>query len=827
MSNVVASVVQAAQGPKPDPPGKDRNPVQSRAKTVRHRLGCPVCKRSKWLDKSALEAPCWGKDCSGTMTPWPTCSGATKAGLGCRVQVDPAQPGGRCDHHQEKTAGAGVATAPAAVDSSGPDGSAPAAVASLDDARDELPGLSRSESIAHTYLFDGSVWHLLTGQHQGSGPRWQRTVKRIVKKTADGEAVTLMPIIHGRVTCTARRSVVSIDPKSRKMNAGQESSAYNISYLDENGIAVSSSVVQSVELNYENKERRFGFLDRLGLCELVEVRKYDHVRDLIKAVIFDTRHTAPTLKVIDRAGIVYIDGALCYANATGNVIGPDGRVLEDVVCSPGGSQNVYQDIGYLTPADITARESLAGLHALAELLDGYQDNGVSGIGLGSLIASLMSGTKLPTGAPVGALPTFVGDTKSGKTSFVMLLVTSETRTVFGEVPPPFAASIAPNNGSGGATARGIYESMKHYGGCLAIMDDVIKSYWPTVDKERAHNRIINQAGGYVLGGGVAQAAPDKANGGVKAAEAFNLPMSLFFTMEEVGGIIGTMLDDSAYNRMAFAWWDITKRCDRKMYQRLSSQRHTLLRNTGLSYLLGILLAEPGILADGYELALAYLKKRLTDERVAKSYARCLMGLHVLDIGLARLGQPGTILADVLPGALGQAQALEAWGTHGGDQKAASDPVEAVRELLAGLLAERSVYGSAPTDPADRGKALVPQPPMDLPVGTGCDTAGWAAEGYGEAGATWKPRGLHIGEIIPRNPKGRPARFAYRLEMTPFQFMALVDKLNEAATRKHYVRVSRDQLIERLTDAGVLNYIRSNGMTYQLDWEWVISRGEDN
>jgi hypothetical protein len=818
----MASLVHTDQGPKPDPPGKDRNPVQSRAKTVRHRLGCPVCKRSKWLDKSALEAPCWGKECSGTMTPWPTCSGATKAGLGCRVQVDPAQPGGRCEHHQEKTARAVLATAPAAVDSSGPDDADPAAVVSLDGARD-IKGLNAVESIAHTYRMSQSVWYLIQGRYP-EGRSWQRTAKL----RTDKDPAYLMSVIDGRIICTASRSVVTVDPKSRKMSDSQESSAYDLSYQDENGVILYSTIVQSIELNYEDKGRRFGFLDRLGLCEVTEVRAYDHVRDLIKAVIFDTRNTATRLKVVDHSGIIYVGGQLCYANPSGTVIGPGGRVMEDVMCRPKTAEAIYSDISYLPSSQVTDKDALAGLDALADLLNGYQDKGVSGIGLGSLTGSLLSGTELPDGSPVGCLTALVGSSMSGKTSFVMLLVTSHTRTRHGKVRPPFTGSISPNKGSGGATPAGIFQSYRHYGGCVGIIDDVIKAAWSNADKERAHNWIVGNTGSYAVGGGPTQATVNKLSGGVEKAAPLFLGMNLIYTMEEVSGITGTIMNDSVFNRIAFAWWDQAKRADDKTFQRLSSARATLARNTGLSYLLGMLLADPGILAAGYDMALSWLRKRITDPRIAESYARCLMGLHVLDVAYARLGRPGSnLLADVLPGALAQAKLMESWGTHGGDEKALSDPVEAVRELLAGLLAERAVYCSAPTDPADRGKALVPQPPMDLPVGTGCDTAGWAAEGYGEAGATWKPRGLHIGEIIPRNPKGRPARFAYRLEMTPFQFMALVDKLNEAATRKHYVRVSRDQLIERLTDAGVLNYIRSNGMTYQLNWEWIISRGEDN
>lgn len=835
MSSMKHSLVHPDQGPKPDtsdkaskpsagsgPSGKNSGPAGVPALSVPHprppaprkRLyGCETCRREKWLPEGSPGPVCWGQDCSATMTLMPGCSQQTKARKTCGNQARPGTD--RCKVH------------PAPDD----DGQAPANVLSLDDAR-EIHGLNQAESIAHTFRFDGDVWHLLAGQHE-TGARWQRSVKvgKATKGPDGEETVSFVPLLPGRVILTARRSVVTVDPKSRKLSDGQESSAYDISYQDENYITVAKTVVHSIELNYEDKGRRFGFLDRLALCERVQVKHYDSIRDLIKAVIGDARNTVPVIKVVDHAGILYIDGQLCYANPTGTVIGPGGRVRDDVICHTKSAEAVYSDIHYLPSSEISDKDALAGLDSLADLLNGYQDKGVSGIGLGILAGSLLSGTELPDGIPVGCLAALAGDTMSGKTSFVMLLITSSTRTRHGKVRPPFTGSITPNRGSGGATPPGIFQSYKHYGGCVGIVDDVIKTAWPTADKEKAHNTIISITGNYVVSGGSAQATVNKMAGGVEKAAPLWLGMNMIYTMEEVSGITGTIMKDSVYNRMAFAWWDKDKRCDDKTFRRLSSARETLSRNTGLSYMLGMLLAEPGILADGYDMALSYFRKRFSNSRIAESYARALMGLHVLDVAYARLGRPGShILADVMPGALAQAKILESWGTHGGDEKAAGDSVEAVREVLAGLLAERYVYASAPADPADRGKALVPQPPRDLPGDTDCTSAGWGAEGYGDDGAaTWKPRvnALHIGEIIPRNPKARPARFAYRLEMTHIKFMALVEKLNEVANRKHYATTSRDLLIEKLTEAGVLNYVRSNGMSYQVDWEWVISRGEGN
>ncbi|WP_285637415.1 hypothetical protein [Actinoallomurus iriomotensis] len=673
----------------------------------------------------------------------------------------------------------------------------------------------------------------MTYVNPGTGPDAHRMVHRQIKRIDDKTEAVLVPVFDGLLWCIERTISVSVDPRTRTIGNEIQDESFILCYQDNDGNPPRQTTVRDSEL-IDN--RNLNWMTRLGLSTIVRAKKHPAVRDLVRAVVFNSRgKNGRVVRVIDRSGPVYVDGVLCYANATGYtdkdgkrldgvgaVFSPSGR-LESVRCEPSSETDHHREVEYPVSLPKTKAAQVRALDALSALLSAYDDPGLTGVLVGQLLAAPLTGAILRGSLSVCSVSALIGPSRAGKTAFDMLLFTSQTRSLYGEVAPAISARCSAPNGSAGTTPAGIYQWLSPFGGSRSLLDDGMKEAWTEVHKRKALDTIYERVTSFIVGGGVAQAQGN--NGKTEAAKTKRLYLSACISAECVGPV-ANMLEDSTYNRIAVVWWEKEKRCDRVTYDELKSREATLARNDGMRVVLDTLLRSPDVLADGYEIALAALREAGLDERVSKNYAKCLSGLHALDVAYAERRRKSAALAKAIPAAIEIAKSLESFGTHGGDQRALSDIAEATREGLAVMLEmDRSAYVAAAPDPQDvkAGIPLIPQEPTCVPFGFDLTNCGWSAGSDG----TWKRRESAISagmliESLPGVAQNRGHSFAYRLQMKAREFAALHDRLNYVSGQRGFRVCSRQERIDALVSIGALQTSRRSGTTfYHLDFLWVL------
>ncbi len=691
---------------------------------------------------------------------------------------------------------------------------APAGNAPVTRLRDDsaVKGLGSGESVIRTYRFDGDNFHLIRYE---SG---LNKTYRMVREVRRDDTVTFNQIIDGEIRCDEIRAHVSVNKQTRQIGTEHISVSYKMTYIENTGDRQSTGV-NSDEINKDSRPK-WAWLTRLGIDAVVKSRKYPELVELAKAINFCARSSVTTVRVINQTGIIIINDVMHYANATGEVIGPNGKARTDVVCEP-YELDQYQDIGYTPTDEITAEEKTSGVSAILDLFNGHEDLGITGLLTGQLIGSLLSGTKLKAdNSSINSVSVLTGPTGTGKTAYTLAVFASQSRSLYGEMLPAIIARITPNKGSGGATGAGIFQNLKTYSGILALLDDAIKAKWEFFDKRRAHDQIIEKTTGFVIGGATPQSAGfDLKLGDQKPAASMHLPISVVFTVEDLGAT-GSLMNDSTYNRNVLIWWDVNGRCSRETFQNLITPANTMRRNNGLSVILNSLLNDPGLLSEGYEQALDFLRGRLSEFRTAKSYARSLAGIYVLESACNDLGITNPYpLATVLPHALRHALMLENSGTNGGDEIAISDPVEATREAFRILSrVKHGAYATAPIDKKDRGKGVIPVEPV-LPDGQEMTIAGWLSNGEGWA---YPASAIKAGEIKSKRVGGRDScPWPWRMECSPSEWADLDTKLTEINRAFRHHIPSRQARKDALIDAGVMRALKTDGVIrYQIDWIWI-------
>jgi len=559
-------------------------------------------------------------------------------------------------------------------------------------------------------------------------------------------------------------------------------------------------------------------------------------------------YDGPVTPAVPTTGpVVPLNGELTYLPAVGEAFdasGPSGHVRHR---RTGRRRRHLADITYRPERpDLEDPSTLTALESWSRLIHVHPQpaRGVVGALVGQVISSLLAGH--PLDCARGHSRTFtitVGDSETGKSAVVRLVLTSQTRTMWGEAPLSPLCLVSKGGGAGGATPTGITQRLSDHGGATAELDEVgPRKRWDDRQKMDQHTKITMAAGNAIMGGGPAQGAVNRASDRVDIAADGDARLSGAGTAEDLPprSFVSSLLDDGIANRVAWLWWLADYRCPELLLRLLQSETETLSRNDGLRVVLQLLLEDPGVLVEGFARACDELRTRVPElgahTRVLHHYAMLAAGLWVLDRAYGRAGLMVSHFGECLPGIADEAQRMVTYGLGGGsDEQSLRDPVEAVRFIFARRV--RGIGGKpfvidfgegANGDPAMAPDPGRPDDPItsDLPPGVYNEDAGWGIGTDDDGGPVHVPgRDAIRLRCWVRHRAGRRPKsgFTYRLVLRRQDWELLCSELQRSGEAMGLATLTQANITEALTKAGVLWHGKAGGgqRPYVLDGAWLL------
>jgi hypothetical protein len=562
-----------------------------------------------------------------------------------------------------------------------------------------------------------------------------------------------------------------------------------------------------------------------GLGDLAVKRVLAELPDLIMAlalgeVIVGEREGLPALDgpvtpMVPTTGpVLPLDGPVTYLTGTGKAIDRNGASTAVAPTMTRKRRRQLSDIDYETnPPDFTDPVTVGHLDALVRPIYSHPSEARAVVGAltGQTVGSLMTGRYV--GGSMGYVQSviaMVDDSMGGKTTLADLFVSSQTRSLWGQLLPTRVWLVAKAGGAGGAKAAGVRQWLSDHGGGVTLMDEAgPRKVFDDRHKMDQHNVVLRAIADTVLGGGPGQAMVDKVADRVDIADDADARLSVVAPMECVPPVGGLMLDGTA-NRLAWFWWDASYRCPEDVLYRLQSEAETLARNSGLRVCLQLLLDDVGVLIEGYERALVLLREVGIPHRQAKHYARIAAGLWVIDRAYGMCGVMAGVFGDCLPAIVAEARRMVDYDTAAeSGELAAVDPVEAFRWAWQHeVRSRRSVYYDA--GPGEIG-AEASEPTADqLPDGLTPQDLGWPHTAE---------RSECVGRWV-RHEGGRPHPFAYRAEHRASDWRSLCIRLAETCKQKGLREWSHTEITKALRDAGVWHPGRDRHRTHDIDGVWL-------
>lgn len=635
------------------------------------------------------------------------------------------------------------------------------------------------------------------------------------------------PLLWGHVEVSAVGITHPYDrPSGRITSAERKDVAYRVVTYDQTpgGRPIGEGWVRQRDL-IANKPEVWAV--ESGLGDLAVKRVLGELPDLIMAlalgeVVVGEREgmpalDGPTTPMVGTTGpVVPLGGPVTYLTGTGKGIDRNGASTAVVPTTNRKPRRQLSDIDYESdPPDFTDPATVAQLDALVRPIYAHpgEARAVVGALTGQVVGSLMAGHHV--GGSMGYVQSviaLVDDSMGGKTTLADLFVSSQTRSLWGQLLPTRVWLVAKAGGAGGAKAAGVKQWLSDHGGGVTLMDEAgPRKVFDERHKMDQHNVVLRAIADTVLGGGPGQATVDRVADRVDIADDADARLSVIAPMECVPPVGRLMLDGTA-NRLAWLWWDITYRCPEDVLHRLQSEAETLARNSGLRVCLQILLGDVGVLIEGYERALAALRAAGIPHRQAKHYARIAAGLWVIDRAYGLCGVMTGVFGDCLPAIVAEAGRMVDYDTAAeSGELAAIDPVEAFRWAWQHeTRSRRNIYYDA--GPGEIG-AEPSEPTADqLPEGRTPQDLGW-------------PHTAERSECVGRwvhhhDGHGRPHPFPHRAEHRASDWRSLCTRLAETCKQKGLREWSQSEITTALTQAGALHRGRDRQRTYDIDGGWL-------
>lgn len=642
------------------------------------------------------------------------------------------------------------------------------------------------------------------------------------------------PIAWCDLTVTGIGRVHEFDRATGRIHDSHTGHAYTLALDDPDTGARSTFTVHARDL-VAGARAYDRWLAQSGLDIHVRGNRRSRVADLIYALAHGHRidpedpshstryYTGAVVPMVTTTGPVTLDEDVIYVPAVGQAFdrhGPTDAIRSD----PSGRPRAHlADVAYRPERpswDDPA--TLRAAHALRRVITAHGDRGLSGALTGQQIGALTAGRRL--GGRIGTTGTvsyLVGPSMSGKTTFALLLTSSQTRNLYGIVKEPNTCIVARGNTAGGMKPTGAAQYLRDNGGALALMDDVgPKALMDDRHKMEQHVKILGAVVNSVMGGGPLQGTVDNVRNRVDLAESLDARLSVVGTAETFAPV-PSLVDDGVANRVCALWWNSDDRCDPETLSMLQSEAETLARNDGLRACLQILLEGTGTLEVGYVRAFDALTAAEVPPRLATNYARMLAGLAVLDRVYERCGVLSDLLGECLPGVVEHARRMMEHGTVGGaDEVVVGDPVEAFR-MAFGVLARqerRLLWDFGPAD-ADVIELPAPPEPAQLPPGRRPEDFGWTT-------AEYDGRSVRAGRCVPKPRNGRH-EFKWRGEMRPADWSTVCAMVGAVCRREGWRTGTADETRRALESAGVLIHRHTrSGSVYQINMDWLTTVPDD-